>query len=95
MGSYDKRMLTTTEQSGYTVPDFEKVAVAYGIKSKTLDGYEGLDECVDWLSDNEPCLINIMLPEATVLQPKMNWNEREMKPLLSDDIMSKAREILA
>ncbi|WP_295084218.1 thiamine pyrophosphate-dependent enzyme [Ruminococcus sp.] len=95
VGSYDRRMLTTTEQSGYSVPDFEKVALAYGIKSKTLDGYEGLDECVDWLSDDEPCLINIMLTEATVLQPKMNWNEREMKPLLSDDIMSQARELLA
>ncbi len=94
VGSYDHRMMITDESSGYTVPDFEKVATAYGIKSKTLDGFESLDECDDWLMDNEPCLINIMLPDATILQPKMNWNDREMKPLLNDEVMEEARTIL-
>lgn len=93
--AYNLHMFTTTEESGYTVPDFEKVAMAYGIKAKTLDGFEDLDSMKAWLSDNEPCLINIMLPEATILQPKMNWNDKEMKPLLSDDVMEKVREILA
>ena len=93
-GTYDNRRLITSEDSGYTVPDFEKVANAYGIKSKTFIGYEHLGEVSDWLGDEEPCLINILIPEATVLQPKMNWNDKEMKPLLSDDIMNKARMIL-
>ena len=70
------------------------MALAYGIKAKTLNGYEELEGCTDWLNDNEPCLINIILPEATILQPKMNWNDREMKPLLSDEIMEKARSFL-
>ena len=95
VGSYDHRMMITEKTSGYTVPDFEKVATAYGIKSVTLDGYEGLSQCVNWLTDDEPCLINIMIPEATVLQPKMNWNDREMKPLLKDEVMEKARKILS
>lgn len=95
VGSYDHRMMITDGTSGYTVPDFEKIATAYGIKAKTLDGFERLDDCKDWLNDNEPCLINIVLPEATVLQPKMNWNDREMKPLLSNDVMDKARKMLA
>lgn len=95
VGSYNRHILTTTGDSGYTVPDFEKVALAYGIKAKTINGYEDLDQCADWLSDDEPCLINMILPEATVLQPKMNWNEREMKPLLSDEIMSRVRELLS
>lgn len=94
-GSYEQRIMLTDETSGYTVPDFEKVAIAYGIKAKTLDGYDGLDECIDWLADDEPCLINIMLPEATVLQPKMNWNDREMKPFLSDEVMNEVRKILS
>ena len=84
-------MLITTASSGYTVPDFAKVAEAYGIKAKNLNGDEDFDGCVDWFEDNEPCLINILIPEATILQPKMNWNEREMKPLLDEDIMDKAR----
>lgn len=94
-GSYDGRFCITTEQSGYTVPDFEKVAVAYGIKARTFEGYERLDECADWLQDDEPCLINIILPEDTLLLPKMNWNEREMKPLLSEEIMNSARALLS
>ena len=69
--------------------------MAYGIKARTFDGFEQLDEVGNWLADDEPCLMNIILPEATVLLPKMNWNEKEMKPLLSDDIMLKAKELLA
>ncbi len=94
VGSYGHRMMITDESSGYTVPDFEKVATAYNIKAKSLDGFERLDDCREWLEDDEPCLINILLPEATILQPKMNWNEREMKPLLSDEVMDRARQIL-
>lgn len=93
--SYDHRMMITTGESGYTVPDFEKVAIAYGIKAKTCDGFATLDEIGDWFQDDEPCLINIIIPQATVLQPKMNWNDREMKPLLSDEIMKRARAILS
>lgn len=95
VGSYDHRMLITDESSGYSVPDFEKVALAYGIKAKTIEGYDELTDCSEWISDNEPCLINIVLPEATILQPKMNWNDREMKPLLSDEVMEQARNILS
>jgi len=94
-GSYEGRFCITTESSGYTVPDFEKVANAYGIKARTFDGFDELDECADWLADKEPCLINILLPENTLLLPKMNWNDREMKPLLADEIMNKVNEILA
>lgn len=95
VGSYNNRMLITTENSGYSVPDFEKISIAYGIRSKTIYDYKELDNCKDWLNDDEPCLINIVLPEATVLLPKMNWNDKEMKPLLSDDIMEKAKALLS
>ena len=93
-GSYNRRMMITTEESGYSVPDFEKIAQAYGIKARTYEGYEELESCADWLEDDEPCLINILLPEATILLPKMNWNDREMKPLLSDEVMNQARTLL-
>ncbi len=94
VGSYDHHMLITSEDGGYTVPDFEAVAKAYGIRATTIEGYEGLDSCADWMKDKEPCLINILLPDATVLLPKMNWNDREMKPLLSDDVMNRVRSVL-
>lgn len=95
VGSYDRRMMLTDESSGYSVPDFEKIARAYGIKAKTVVGFEDLVECSDWIQDDSPCLINIVLPEATVLKPKMNWNDREMKPLLNEVIMEKAKAMLS
>lgn len=88
------RYCITTESSGYKVPDFEKVANAYGIKAKTLDSFEELDICMEWMDDDEPCLINILLPEDTTLLPKMNWNEREMTPLLDEAILKRVRDIL-
>lgn len=92
--SYDKRFAQTTDASGYTVPDFEKVAIAYGIKAKTLIEYNDLDSCTEWLSDDTPCLINILLPEDTKLIPKMNWNEKIMKPMIDSSIMEKVSSIL-
>ena len=76
------------------MPDFEKVAVAYGIKAKTLAEDSALDDCKDWLSDNEPCLINILLPADTKLIPKMNWNQKTMKPDLDEEIIMQVNRIL-
>lgn len=54
-GSYDDRYFITTENSGYTVPNFVKVANAYGIKAAKVENYKKLDDYKDWLIDNEPC----------------------------------------
>lgn len=91
---YDRRMMLTTRDSGYTTPDFEKISIAYGIKSKTLKSYNELYTVKAWLEDEEPCLINIMLPDDTLLLPKMNWNEKEMKPLLSENLRLEVKKIL-
>ena len=93
-GSYGERYSITDSASGYTVPDFEKVAKAYGIKSMTLNSYKELDKCKSWISDNEPCLINIILPEDTLLLPKMNWNQKDMIPLLDDKILAQVKKVL-
>ena len=93
-GSYSERFLLTNSSSGYTVPDFEKISLAYGIKSKTLKSYELLDKCKNWIYDNEPCLINILLPNDTLLIPKMNWNQKVMLPLLDDNVIHRAVNVL-
>lgn len=93
--SYEHHMLITDEKSGYTVPDFEKVAKAYGIKARTFIGYEKLESCSEWLTDQDPCLINIILPDARVLLPKMNWNDNEMKPLIDEHTMETVLGLLA
>lgn len=88
------RYCITTKESGYSVPEFSKVAEAYGLRSVTLEGYDCLGDYTQWIIDDEPCLINILLPEAIKLQPKMNWNEKEMGPVLDENIISRVNEIL-
>ncbi len=94
-GAYQGRFLLTTEASGYTVPDFVKVAEAYGIRAVSFESYEELDSCREWLNDSKPCLINILLPEDTLLLPKMNWNQKDMMPLPPDEVMSTVKTILS
>lgn len=93
--TYRGRFSITTKESGYVAPDFERIASAYNIKARTLESYEDLESCKEWLRDGDPCLINIHLPDDTLLLPKMNWNEKEMIPLLNDELMNGVRNILS
>lgn len=83
---HDDRFAETAESGGYTVPDFEKVAKAYGIKAATITSYKDLDNYKEWLSDNEPCLLNIMLSVGTVLSPKIDFVTGVMKPDVKDEV---------
>lgn len=93
-GSYHDRFCITTAESGYTVPDFEKVAAAYGIKAATLASYEELDEYKQWLYDWEPCLLNIMLTQQTLLIPKIRWETGSIEPALQPGIAERIKQIL-
>lgn len=92
--SYGERYAQTTEESGYTVPDFKRVSDAYGIKARRLSSYEQLDECAAWLLDSEPCLIDITLSTDTLLIPKLDFNTMEVKPKLSSEKAEYVRTIL-
>ncbi len=93
--SYECRFCITTEDSGYSVPDFEKIALAYGIKAKTLKSYEELDCCKEWFSDDEACLINITLPMDCLLIPKVDWNTGAIKPDIVENIQKKVEQMLS
>ena len=93
-GSYGHRYAQTTEASGYTVPDFEKIANAYGIKATTLDSYQALGDYSEWMKDDEPCLINISMPEDTLLIPKIKWETGKIAPALSEDLLAKIVQLL-
>ena len=94
-GFYNKRFAQTTGGSGYTVPDFKKVAQAYGIKGAAVLSYEELDEYSDWLADAVPCLIDISLSENSRLIPKVCWNSDEILPEIDAGIYQKVMELLA
>lgn len=92
--NHNNRFAQTTESSGYTVPDFQKIATAYGIKSVTLNSYDELDRFKSWIDDDSPCLFNIMLPENSFLIPKIKWEEYKIEPELENEVVEQVKKIL-
>ena len=90
----DDRYANTTAGSGYTVPDFCRIAEAYNIKAKKLSSYDELDNYVDWIRDDEPCLFDIPLPEASFLTPKIKFETQKIRPQLDAGIERKIKSIL-
>lgn len=93
--NHGDRFANTAESGGYTVPNFQKISEAYGIKAATLSSYEELDTYKNWIEDNEPCLFDISLPEESFLTPKINFETGLISPRLDDNVFNKARELLS
>lgn len=91
---HDDRFANTTAAGGYTVPDFQKISEAYGIKAATLESYEELGKYKTWIEDNDPCLFDIFLPETSLLTPKMMFETSEMRPKLEKTVLEKVISIL-
>lgn len=92
--SYASKFAQTTKASGYTVPNFKKISLAYGIKAVTLSDYNLLENYVDWLSDDEPCLIDITLPCNTKLIPKIDFTTMKELPKMDSETMLKTKKIM-
>lgn len=71
---------------GYDAPDFAKVAIAYGIDSKTIDSPKEIESAIDWLwnleNENKPQLVQVMIDPHTNTYPKIAFGRpiTEMEP---------------
>ena len=92
--NHGDRFANTAKSGGYTVPEFTKIAEAYGIKAVKLDSYEELDNYIEWFSDMEPCLFDIILPEESFLTPKIKFETSMISPKIEDGDFLRAKEIL-
>lgn len=92
--SHGDRFACTAVSGGYTVPDFVKIAEAYGIKGAKLESYEQLVNYQEWVTDNEPCLFDIALPEDSLLTPKIKWETGKISPAIPEDIVVEVKKIL-
>ena len=88
------RYANTTASSGYSVPSFRKISEAYGIKAAELSSYEDLDDYSSWIEDDEPCLLDISLPEESLLTPKIKFETSTIRPQIDDAVTRKVKEIL-
>ena len=92
--NHEDRFAFTAVSGGYTVPNFQKIAEAYGIKAATLSSYEDLDQYTDWINDDEPCVFDIPLPENSLLTPKIKFETGQINPRLDDAAFEHAKAIL-
>ncbi len=92
--NHNDRFAATAVSGGYTVPEFTKVAKAYGIRAAKLESYEELDKYAEWIADNEPCLFDIALPEASFLTPKIKFETGVINPKLDESIVMRVKAIL-
>lgn len=88
------RFANTTAAGGYTVPNFQKISEAYGIKAAALKSYEELENYAAWIEDDEPCLFDIALPENSFLTPKIKFESSEIRPELDESLLKKVESIL-
>lgn len=88
------RFACTAASGGYTVPEFVKIAEAYGIKGAKLFSYEELINYKDWVNDYDPCLFDIQLSENSLLTPKIKWETGKISPAIPENIVEKVKEIL-
>ena len=89
------RFACTAVSGGYTVPDFVKIAEAYGIRGAKLDSYEELGNYKECVEDSNPCLFDIALPEDSLLTPKIKWETGKISPVIPEEIVQKVMAILA
>ena len=92
--NHGDRFAATAVSGGYTVPKFTKIAEAYGIRAVSLESYEMLDEYKSWFTDDEPCLIEIALPEESLLTPKIKFETGMINPKLDDQAFASVKAFL-
>ncbi len=88
------RFANTALSGGYTVPSFQNISEAYGIKGATLLSYEELDRYKNWINDDDPCLFDISLPENSLLTPKIKFETGKVRPELDATVISMVKDIL-
>lgn len=93
--NHGDRFANTAVSGGYTVPNFQKIAEAYGIRAATLGSYEDLDDYIEWINDDEPCVFDIPLPEDSLLTPKIKWETCKISPEIDGEITRQIDDILA
>lgn len=83
----------TTPKGGYTVPDFVKVADAYGIRSRRISEIEEIR--TREFDVEEPELLEIVLKGDTYVFPKLEFGKpnQDQEPLLDRDLYNYLMEL--
>ena len=86
---FDGNYFASTAKGGYTVPDFQKIGEAYGIKSYKVYTLNEFESALKSVKNMEPILIEVILSEESRAFPKTFFGEEmyNQRPYIPADIM--------
>lgn len=70
---------------GYSAPNYSAIANAYGIKYLRIDSINKYSDVKDFISDNEPTFIEVILPQDTQNNTEPGMCLDRQNPFLSDE----------
>lgn len=85
---FDANYIATIPKTGYSIPDFIKVAKAYGLATKRITSHTRLKEKIkDVLNHKGPIICEVQVPYNSKLTPKLEFGKpiEDLSPLLSRD----------
>lgn len=90
---FEDRYSSTVPAGGYTVPEFTKIAEAYGITGRKINHPEKIRE-IDF-SDSRPELIEILLKGNTYVYPKLEFGRpnQDQEPLMDRGIYQQLMDL--
>ncbi|MFA6755249.1 MAG: thiamine pyrophosphate-binding protein [Bacilli bacterium] len=90
---YFKSSYMTTKDSGFSNPNFEKIAEAYNMQYFYKESFTSLDKSLFEIS--KPVLIEIGIKYPTYINPKLKFKESNDNqiPYLESDVLSKIRKM--
>lgn len=91
---FNSNYVQTDSTKGYTVPDFSKIASAYGLRTVSFEA--DAERIREILTDPFPAFISVPLPQTTHVFPKLGMNQpiHIQEPPLSKEIKSKVELLL-
>lgn len=85
---FEGNYFQTKPEGGYTSPDFNAIASAYGIRSRRITSVEEIDENI--FIGCEPELVEVMISENTYVTPKLRFGSpnQDQEPLIDRSLYS-------
>lgn len=82
---FNSNYVATTPESGYSMPDFLKVAKAYGLKTEKISNHKQLRPKINKiLKDKNPVICEVVIPDDAKIIPKLEFGNpiENLSPLL-------------
>lgn len=90
---FGSRFVQTIASGGYSTPNFEKIATAFGIPYRRIDDVSQIDNCL--FSDDSMEFVEFVLPDTTYVFPKLAVNKpiQDQEPPIDRELYRQLDEL--